>query len=420
MLQGRVETGEEMNQVVEIVPPAHVIQIKDNLPVDHVRRLEGLRTIYDAARRLLDLETKGVTGLPIASQRETLNRVYDAFVLRYGPITNKLHQKLLENSAALPFLLALENDYQPLTNSAQKALIFRESTVRALPSTEGIQSCTDALLFCLNQRGSVDIDLVADLAHVTVDEALAELGGRVLWTPEGTLALSDAYLSGNIAEKLAKARALETIEPRLKATVQALMNAMPKPLKPGQIKARLGSGWIPARYVSEFIADLLPGVTMQVTYIPKLGSWTVTHKRGFIPAENSSKYGTRCYTGLELIEAGLNAQTPVVYDTVEDEQGNEKRVLNQQETVAAQAKLEEMKARFDTWLWQDNARAEELAKIYNERFNVFVRPHADGSHLTLPGLSNQLTLRPLQKDAVWYSLQRAATWSGMRSDWERP
>src|SRR5512138_563388 len=412
MLEGRVAVSKEMDAVVEIVPPAHVIEIKQNLPVDHVRRLEGLRSIYDAARRLLDLETKGVTGLPVTIQRDTLNNVYDSFVMRYGPITNKLHQRLLETSPALPFLLALENEYSPLTNSAQKVLIFTESTVRSAPSTEGIQNCTDALLYCLNQRGTVDIDMIADLARVTVDEALAELGDRVLWTPEGGLALSDVYLSGNIAEKLEKARALATIEPKLKVTVDALIKAMPKPLKPGQIKARLGSGWIPANYVAQFIEELLPGITMQVTYIPKLGTWTVTHKRGYMPAENSSKYGTKRYTGLELIEAGLNAQTPVVYDTVEDEQGNEKRILNQQETIAAQAKLEELKTKFDTWLWSDDARAEHLARIYNERFNVFVRPHADGSHLTLPGLSKFLIPRPLQKDAVWFSLQRAATLVG--------
>jgi N12 class adenine-specific DNA methylase len=412
MLEGHVEVSKEMDAVVEMVPPAHVIEIKQNLPVDHVRRLEGLRSIYDAARRLLDLETKGVTGLPVTIQRDTLNKVYDTFVMRYGPITNKLHQRLLENSPALPFLLALENDYSPLTNSAQKALIFTESTVRSAPSTEGIQNCTDALLYCLNQCGTVDIDMIADLAHVTVDEALAKLGERVLWTPAGGLALSDVYLSGNIAEKLEKARAVVTIEPKLKVTVDALIKAMPKPLKPGQIRARLGSGWIPARYVAQFIEELLPGVTMQVTYIPKLGTWTVTHKRGYMPAENSSKYGTKRYTGLELIEAGLNAQTPVVYDTVEDEQGNEKRILNQQETIAAQAKLEELKTRFDTWLWSDDARAVHLAELYNARFNVFVRPHSDGSHLTLPGLSKLLIPRPLQKDAVWFSLQRAATLVG--------
>ena len=43
---------------------------------------------------------------------------------------------------------------------------------------------------------------------------------------------------------------------------------------------------------------------------------------------------------------------------------------------------------------------------------MFVRPHADGSHLTLPGLSKLLIPRPLQKDAVWFSLQRAATLVG--------
>ena len=412
MLQGRVERSEEMDPVVEVVPPAHVIEIRTDLPVDHVRRLEGLRSIYDAARHLLDIETKGVTGLPVTLQRDTLNKLYDSFVMRYGPITNKLHQRLLEGSPALPFLLALENEYQPLTNSAQKALIFTESTVRSVPSTEGIQNCTDALLYCLNQSGGVDINTIADLAHVTVDEALAELGDRVLWTPEGGLVLSDVYLSGNIAEKLNKARALVTIEPRLRVTVDSLIKAMPKPLKPGQIKARLGSGWIPDKYVAQFIEELLPGITMQVTYIPKLGSWIVTHKRGYMPAENTSKYGTKRYTGLELIEACLNNQTPVVYDTVEDEQGNEKRVINRQETIAAQAKLEEMKARFDTWVWSDDQRAEHLAQIYNARFNVFVRPHADGSHLTLPGLSTLITPRPLQKDAVWYSLQRQATLVG--------
>ena len=104
--------------------------------------------------------------------------------------------------------------------------------------------------------------MIADLAHVTVDEALVELGDRVLRTPEGGLALSDVYLFGNIAEKLEKARALVTIEPKLKVTVEALIKAMPKPLKPGQIKARLGSGWIPARYVTQFIEELLPGITM--------------------------------------------------------------------------------------------------------------------------------------------------------------
>ena len=405
------KASNEQDLAVQLPPASYVVQISPNTPVDHVRRLEGLRETYDAAQLLLDMEIKRRNLLEIEMQREKLNNVYDRFALRFGPISNKLHQKLLDESPALPFLLALECDYQPLTNSAQKALIFRESTVRSAPAPDKIQNCNDALLFCLNQRGNVDITFIAELAGVTEKQALIELGDRVVWTPEGEPVASDVYLSGNIAEKLEKAKAMVGIEPRLKNTLDALQKAMPKPLKPGQIKARLGSGWIPAEYVCQFVEHLLPGVTMQATYIPKLGSWTLDVKRGFVPAENTSKYGTKRYSALALLETGLNAQTPVVYDTI-DEDGHEKRILNQQETVAAQAKLEELKTRFDTWLWQDAERAERLAHIYNTRFNVFARPHYDGSHLTLPGLSNQLTLRSLQKDAVWFGLQRLATLIG--------
>lgn len=410
MLEGHISSNNQ-NFIVESIPSSHVIPITEKTSYDHIRRLEGLREIYDASQQLLDLEIARRNLLEIEMQREKLNTAYDKFVMRFGPISNKLHQKLLGDSPALPFLLALECDYQPLTNSAQKALIFRESTVRSAPTPDKIQNCNDALLYCLNRKGSVDIGFIAQLAGVTEEQAFTELGDRVVWTPEGDLVASDVYMSGNIAEKLEKAKAMVGIEPRLKNTIDALQKAMPKPLKPGQIKARLGSGWIPAEYVCRFVEQLLPGVTMQATYIPKLGSWTLDVKRGFVPAENTSKYGTKRYSALALLETGLNAQTPVVYDTIE-ENGHEKRVLNQQETIAAQAKLEELKARFDTWLWQDAERAERLSQIYNTRFNVFARSHYDGSHLTLPGLSKQLTLRSLQKDAVWFGLQRRATLIG--------
>ena len=152
-------SSDDQEIVVETIPTTHVIEIPQNTPVDHLRRLEGLREIYDAAQRLLDLEIKRRNLLEIEMQREKLNNVYDNFVMRFGPISNKLHQNLLDKSPALPFLLALECDYQPLTNSAQKALIFQESTVRSAPSPDKIQNCDDALLFCLNQRGNVDIEL---------------------------------------------------------------------------------------------------------------------------------------------------------------------------------------------------------------------------------------------------------------------
>ena len=403
---------EEIDAVVELVPPSHVINIPENAPVDQLRRFEGLRDIYDAAQRLLDMELKAHSLLEVGAQRHLLSTVYDRFVQRFGPISNKLNQKLISKSAALPFLLALEVDYQPLTNSAVKAPIFHEATIRSFPSTDGIKGCNDALLYCLNRWGYVDINKIAELVDVTVEQALEELGDKVLFTPEGELVPAEVYLIGNVREKLKQCKALASIEPRLKATIEALHKAMPKPLKPGEIKARLGSGWVPAQYVKEFIEELLPGLEMMVTYMPKLGTWTVSVKRGFVPSENTTKWGTARYGGLSLLEDGLNAKTPVVFDYIDDADGKEKRVLNKRETIAAQAKLEELKTRFDTWLWQDAQRAEHLAKIYNEEINVFARPRFDGSHLTLPGLTKDIDPRPLQKDAVWFALQHPATLVG--------
>ena len=120
----------------------------------------------------------------------------------YGPVSNKLNQKLISKSAALPFLLALEVDYQPLTNSAVKAPIFHEATIRSFPSTDGIKGCNDALLYCLNRWGYVDINKIAELVDVTVERALEELGDKVLLTPEGELVPAEVYLIGNVREKL--------------------------------------------------------------------------------------------------------------------------------------------------------------------------------------------------------------------------
>ena len=137
--------------------------------------------------------------LPISERG--LNHAYDSFVSRFGPITNKLNQKILADSAALPFLLALELDYQALTNTAQKARIFSDSTVRSAGLPEEIKDCQDAFLFCLNKTGGVDLEWIAALANVSVEQAESELAGRIFWTPEGHWEIAEKYLSGNIAGK---------------------------------------------------------------------------------------------------------------------------------------------------------------------------------------------------------------------------
>ena len=57
---------------------------------------------------------------------------------------------------------------------------------------------------------------------------------------------------------------------------------------------------------------------------------------------------------LTLIEKCLNGQIATVYDTYEDEQGRERKKVNQEATLVARAKQAEIKTAFEKWLWQDD------------------------------------------------------------------
>jgi N12 class adenine-specific DNA methylase len=94
-----------------------------------------------------------------------------------------------------------------------------------------------------------------------------------------------------------------------------------------------------------------------------------------------------------IIHDTMNSRQTVVYDMVESADGKEKRVINHEATVAAQARQAELKAAFENWVWADAERTERLVALYNKRYNVWRLPRFDGSHLTFPGLNTDITLR---------------------------
>nr|WP_249407134.1 helicase-related protein [Plantibacter sp. CFBP 8775] len=61
-----------------------------------------------------------------------------------------------------------------------------------------------------------------------------------------------------------------------------------------------------------------------------------------------------------------------------------------------------MAERFSEWVWEDPARATQLADEYNRRFNAIVlRDYsAEGEYLSLPGIAATFKLRPHQRAAI--------------------
>lgn len=108
---------------------------------------------------------------------------------------------------------------------------------------------------------------------------------------------------------------------------------------------------------------------------------------------------------LDILDDALNLRRTLVFDQIDERT----RTINQTETIAAQAKLADMKERFLEWVWKDATRERELCRLYNEQFNCMRERRYDGSHLTLPGASLAIELRPAQKDAVWRILNQRTT-----------
>ena len=388
------------------LPSAEQVSLVEDDP-----RVVGLKAIYLAAKELIALETTG-KGDP-SELRLELNRAYDTFASRYGPINNPRNIRLLKNRPEAPFLQALEW-YEAKSNTATKTGIFSESTVHGLAKHD-VTCVDDALLVCLDREGQIDLPYIASLANATEEDVREQLvnAERVYQLPGGGWAMQDEYLSGNVREKLLAAKAAAELDPRFRINVAALESAIPLDLQPGQIRASLGAGWIPTDVIADFIRAILEGGSYKVTYIPHLAHWEIDASYLYQVSDSvaRSRWGTACVHALDLIDAGLNARTVTVYDRVMDGD-DEKRVVNQTETVAAQAKLQDIKAEFERWLWSDPERTGRLVKIYNERYNAYrVRQYA-GSHLSTPGLNKIFDLRENQRNAAWRILQSQSTFIG--------
>lgn len=370
----------------------------------------GLR---DVAKRLLSEQINpATTDEQLAKTRAELNKVYDQFVEQYGPINDKKNIRALSLDPDYGILEAIE-DYKvdPLTNEAtvSKRAIFTQRTVNPVREVTHADSVNDALTLSMSQTGGVDLDYMSKLMDgKDEDSILKELGDRVYENPATNgIELAEAYLSGNVREKLEIAETAVKTDERFKKNVEALKKVQPKDLEPEDISVSLGAPWIPASDIQRFAAHLLGNnfYLMDVNYIPAAGTWKVDWGRAkFMKTgvDATQTWGTKYKNVKDLLEAALNQSTPTV--TYRDEDG--KTHTDKEATIAAQAKLREIQEEFKKWLWTDKERTNRLLAYYNRNFNNWVLRSYDGSALNFPGYSTaEPQLKQHQKDVVWRILQ---------------
>ena len=401
---------------------------KEGIFQKHARIIRGLIPVRDHARRVLRLQLENQ---PYGIEQGRLRAAYRAFVSAYGPINATTVTTRVDDETGvehetrrqpnlIPFLddpdvwlVSSIETYDEESDTGRPGPIFTDRVIHP-PAEPVVTSAADALAVTLHECGRVDIPRICELVGRDRATVLAELGEGVFLDPEATTdhgevwVTADAALSGPVRTRLAIARRAAAADRRYLRNVAALEAVQPVDLAPSDITARLGAPWIPASDVVDFCREVI-GIETQIHHSVAIASWSVA-KQAFVGrAEATSIWGTERRHAGELLEDALTATIPQIYDVWRDADG-EHRALNAADTEAAKEKLAKIKAAFSTWIWQDSDRADRLLRVYNDTFNNLVPRRFDGAHLTLPGASNVISLRPHQKRVIWRIIAAGSTY----------
>ena len=386
------------------------------------KRLSALTGLRDRARRVLQSQNEGWPEANRTEARRELNRAYDHFVVTYGPVNKTTFGETADGSIIrrMPnvvkfredpdamLVMSLE-DYNEVTGKATKAAIMLKDVVGKTPPVTHVRSAEEGLLVSLNQHGGVYLDFIAKLYGKPEEQVEAELGDLIFKDPEsGKWETADAYLSGNVRQKLAAAERAGSAFDR---NAETLRQVQPDDVLPGDIDANLGAPWIPEPDIQAFAADLfrVAPSSIPVGHLKKDAVWSVEPDYAAKASVGAtSEFGTARANGTWLLDLALNMKTPTIYDTI-SHGDKEERVVNPDDTLAAREKQKLIKEKFRAWVFADPDRTERLVRVYNDTYNN-LRPRLfDGSHLDFPGMNQALTLRPHQSDAVWRGMSSGNT-----------
>ena len=406
-----VRSGKLYQRIGDVMEEVAVPQV----PKNALTRISAMINLKDALRHVLEIQKQGCSDEVLAAAQVRLNARYDAFVEAYGHLNDKINVRLFRDDAESAFLFACES-VDEKSGVATKEDIFTKRTIRPYSMPVGTQDCHEALHISQNERGKVDIAYIEELTGKNYEEVVAELGNAVFRDPmqidhddkySGFVSANE-YLSGKVKDKLAFAERMAADNPEFQKNVEALREVQPEPIRASDIAVRLGATWVDKKYYEQFYSNVISGVwwaqrDVELFYNPFDSSWRLdqtdsVRRNGW--RNQRDKFGTQRAPAYRLFVDCLNLKATTICDTVEDENGKKKQVVNQAETIAAREKQNKIKEAFQDWIFADPDRRDELEATYNRLFNRIRLQSYDGSYLTFPEKNPEIKLRPHQVNAV--------------------
>ena len=392
--------------------------VRPDLNATAEARIKGLVGLRDCVQELIDLQMDAAVSDSVITQKQMeLNLLYDDFAAKYGLINDRGNRLAFADDSSYYLLCALEIIDED-GKLERKADMFTKRTIKPHQAVASVDTASEALAVSISEKACVDMAYMSQLTGKSREELAGELQGVIFCVPgqteqDGTphYVTADEYLSGNVRRKLRQAQRAAEQNPAFVVNVEALTAAQPKDLDASEIEVRLGATWIDKEYIQQFMYETFHTPyylqrNIEVNYSSFTAEWQVTGKNtvAYNDVAAYTTYGTSRANAYKILEDSLNLRDVRIYDTVEDADGKERRVLNAKETTLAAQKQQAIRDTFRDWIWKDPERRQTLVRQYNEEMNSTRPREYDGSHITFGGMNPAITLREHQKNAIAHVL----------------
>lgn len=378
---------------------------------------DAVNDYNDIKKNLYDLihdeQTKGVDPEPA---RKRLNKVYDAFVSKYGTLNrNKALDDIFAEDVehGLPFSLETVRRVPSTTgksmvwevSKADGILNKRVSYPFELPTKA--DNVLDAVNISKSYKGNIDIPYISEITGMdeeNVTNEILEKGIAYRDPVTGNIIDKSEYLSGNVKDKLVEARAALEDHPEFQKNVDDLEAVQPERIPYGEISYRLGTTWIPSEFINNFADNVLGISYANANFIPEIGEY-ILDKRAFITDyAKAGQFKTERMDAIDVFKAALNQRKPKVYDEIkyyEDGKQKTRRVVNEQETQAVAEKISDMSDKFVEYIDSKTMFHGRIEDVYNDKYNNYVLKKYDKPVFEhYPNANKNITLRDHQSKAV--------------------
>lgn len=389
------------------------------------KRFTAFIELRDLTRELIEAMELDKPDSVIKDLQAKLNVAYDDFYKKFGLIHSQTNKRYFAEDVSYNLVAGLEKSYDK-TKLLEKSDIFTKRTIVPPKAVEHVDTALEALTLSIAEKARVDFEYMGKLTGMSEDELKHDLTGEIFKIPHtvNDYQTASEYLSGDIRKKLREAEEIAEYDPDFNINVSALNQAMPEPLKAGDIDIKLGAAWLDPKYYEQFMYELLQTPAYQrsdspsarwnksaivgVEYSVHANSFHVSNKSADRSVLATQKYGTHKMNAYDIFEHLLNLQEPKVYKTIEVPDGlgdtKEKRVVDIDATRVVQRKADDIRKAFKAWIFKDPQRREAIVERYNELFNSIRPREFDGSALSFPMMTADIHLHDHQKNAIAHAM----------------